>query len=138
MTVNLKLLAEKIQDDRGYCCIDPITMPRTLSALRDGKPVEVTTGTMYDNSPKPRPILTIVEGGVTGYESWYVYGSGSLIDGGIMRDDPAKPFYANAGGMGYPSLVLNTGDIQAYINDLTDCLTRYGFWTIDFNYFLGV
>lgn len=110
---NLRLMTEELQAKNGFCRIDPIALPRTLNGLRDGKPVEVKVGICLEG----KPIFKVVEGGVTGHESWYLE---SLIQGGIMDADPGKMFWANAGGMGWSALTLNTGDIQRYIKDFMD------------------
>jgi len=54
-----------------------------------------------------RHILSLVEGGVTGYESFYI---DDLID------DPVRDkFYWCIGGMGYPSLSSDIEDIKAIV-----------------------
>jgi hypothetical protein len=78
----------------------------------DAQEVELTF--RIERTEEGRHTLSLVEGGVTGYESFYIEGRTGLLDFGLFDDD-REPFYWCAGGMGYPSLHSNLEDIRAII-----------------------
>ena len=119
--VDFKRLLSELQETKGYCVIDPVVMPRKLTGIWNGEQeVEVTLGVKYQEAyawPEASvmtPVLTVIEGGVTGFEAWYI---DHLIAMDLMDDPVGDRFYINAGGMGWPSLYLKTEDVQQYIKD---------------------
>jgi hypothetical protein len=85
-----------------------------IRGWRDGKPVvcgwEIRYREAWDETTNP--VIGITEGGVTGYEAWYV---DHLIDCGLFDDPENKPICANAGGSGWPRLDIDGAGFRAIL-----------------------
>jgi hypothetical protein len=129
MAIDFKKIVIERQNKRGYCDIDPVVMPRNFEAVvlnsegLNPKDVLVKLGVRYrdryisQGQSAMRPVLAVIEGGITGYETWYIP---DLIDAGVMDRDPGDRFWACAGGMGWNALTLTQGDVQDYITEFLD------------------
>lgn len=110
--VDFKKALEKIQEERGYCNIQPILEASTFNATRTRL---ATTGKVEDVIIKYKVhikdwgdepcVLISLENGVTGYESW----EAKMLIEWTSEEDLDKPFCACAGTPGrWDELIIHS------------------------------
>ncbi|MEM9116921.1 MAG: hypothetical protein AAGD09_03455 [Cyanobacteria bacterium P01_F01_bin.56] len=105
-------------DKQGFCPAKlPPTMKGTVNGWRNNTPGvclwEVRDAVEFGYTHVHGWVLSLVEGGVTGFESWEVQ---SLIDFGLF--DKSKRFCTNAGGCGWDELYLDIEQIKEVVREV--------------------